>query len=71
MQRLCTKLYSDNTFIAIIPVPSHDKMLGGSEEKRMYHTWILTDTKISMNVQKKIEFSLKIRIQQGLDKQDS
>ena len=55
----------------LIPVPSHDKMLRGSEEKRMYHTWILTDTKISMNIQKKIEFSLKIRIQQGLDKQDS
>ena len=70
MQRLCTKLYFDNNFIAIIPVPSHDKMLGGSEEKKLYHKWILTD-KISMNIQKKIEFSLRIRIQHGPDKQDS
>ena len=57
-------------------------MLGGSEEKIMCHTsarfhviilitWILTDTRRSKNIQKKRKFGWKIRIQQGLDKQDS
>ena len=34
MQRLCAKLYFDNTFMAILLVPSHNKILGGSEEKK-------------------------------------
>ena len=53
-------------------------MLGGSEEKIIFHTsgrfhviilitWILTDTRRSKNIQKK----RKIRIQHGPDKQGS
>ena len=55
-------------------------MLGGSEEKIMCHTsarfhviitWTLTDTRRSKNIQKKVKFDWKIRIQHRLDKQDS
>ena len=60
----------------------HNKMLGGSEEKLMCHTYarfhviilirqILTDTWRSKNIQKNIKFVSKIRIQQRPDKQDS
>ena len=57
-------------------------MSRGSEENIMCHiparfhviiliTWILTDTRRSKNIQKKRKFGWKIRIQHGLDKQDS
>ena len=57
-------------------------MLGGSEEKIMCHTsarfhviilitWLLTVTRRSKNIQKKIKFGWKIRIQDKLDNQDS
>ena len=51
-------------------------MLGGSEEKLMCHTsttfhviilitWILTDTRRSNNIQKKIKFGWKINFSRG------
>ena len=57
-------------------------MLGGPEEKTMCHTsarfqviilitWILTETRKLKNIQKKIKFSGKIRIQHRPDKRDS
>ena len=50
-------------FVLPVPIPTHNKMLGGSEEKIMCHTsarfhviilirWILTDTKRSKKIQK-------------------
>ena len=57
-------------------------MLGGSEENITCHTsekfceivlitWTLTDIRRSNNIQKKIKFGWKIRIQYRSDKQDS
>ena len=59
------------------------KFLGGSEEKMvclciskisccyLIITWMLTYIRVSKNIQKKIKFGWKIRIQHGPDKQDS
>ena len=38
MRRLCTKVEFDYTFIEPLPIPTHNRMLVGSEEKIMCHT---------------------------------
>ena len=70
MQLGCTKNFNLTILLQPIPVPSHGKMLGGSEKKIMCHTSarfdviilitrILTDTRRSNNILKNNKIWLK------------
>ena len=69
----CAQNFNLTILLEPVPLPTHNKMLGGSEEKIIYHTsarvhviilitWILTDIRRSKNIQKKINYEDLSRI---------